>query len=266
MEVAMDKYLTNTDDKVFYEYLPHQSNPQTMVFIHGYAIDHTMWQPQIDYFKERFSIINMDVRGHGNSRPSDIFNIEQSAADVKAILEQEDCSDFILIGLSLGGYIIQKFALKYGGARAYIISGATPMFLDCYTKMELYGLRHAGQLMRLYPWNYLKNLMAKSCAVKEETRLKTLQMFESLNRDEFIRSWGGIADSVRLVQMSFDAPILVAYGDSDEVGTIKKCSKYWCQAYQNCQLIELVNASHMANLDATEDFNSMIDDFIAKLV
>jgi 3-oxoadipate enol-lactonase len=261
----MDKYLSTADCNVFYEHLSHPKNPKTLVFIHGYAIDNTMWQPQIDFFQDRYSIINIDVRGHGKSRPSGIFNIDQVAADVLAILAQEKCTDFILIGLSLGGYIIQEFAFRHGKARAYIISGSTPMFLDCYSKLELYGLRHAGQMLRAYPWNYLKNLMAKTCAVKEEARLKTLAMFEGLNREEFIRSWSGVADSVRLEQMSFDAPLLVLYGDSDEVGTIKKCSKYWCEAYDNCQLVELKNASHMANLDATEEFNSVVDEFIAKI-
>jgi pimeloyl-ACP methyl ester carboxylesterase len=97
-----------------------------------------MWNPQLEYFGKQYSIINIDVRGHGQSKHCHDFTVRLAAEDVHNILVHEGIKDYILIGLSMGGYIIQEFAYQYGGAKGYMITGSTPIFYR-YTQISRSG-------------------------------------------------------------------------------------------------------------------------------
>lgn len=232
-----------------------------IVLLHGYGVDGRMWQGQLDALPG-YRVLVPDVRGHGRSRPCEGFTVPSAADDVKAILEQERCESFLLVGLSMGGYITQEFAFAHGGAAGYFIVGATPIFLPCYTNLERLALKHSPSLFALYPWNTLKRAMAKACALTQTAREAVLPLFDAMTKPEFVASWRGVADALHVEQtMRFDAPLLVAAGDHDKTGTIGKCLKEWEPAYARCRTMRFKNAAHLANLDVPEAFNEVLTRF-----
>lgn len=234
---------------------------QTVVLLHGYGVDGRMWQSQLDALRG-YRVLVPDVRGHGRSRPCEGFTIPTAADDVKAMLERENCKTFLLAGLSMGGYITQEFAFRHGGAMGYFIVGATPIFLPCYTRLELLALKWSPSLFALYPWNTLKNAMAKACAVTQTARAQVLPLFDAMTKPEFVAAWRGVANAIHVEQtMRFDAPLLVACGDHDKTGTIMKCLKEWEPAYARCHTMLIPNAAHLANMDAPEVFNETLAHF-----
>jgi alpha/beta hydrolase family protein len=52
---------------------------------------------------DKYTVINIDIRGHGQSRPCDTFSIKEATSDLRNILLAEKCEKAILIGLSMGG-------------------------------------------------------------------------------------------------------------------------------------------------------------------
>lgn len=234
----------------------------TLVFIHGYGVDSAMWTPQIEYFSERYSIINIDVRGHGNSKPCKDFSVRLAAEDVYNIILKEEIQNYLLIGLSMGGYIIQEFAHNYGKAKGYLIAGSTPIFLPVYTPFEKWMLRHSVALMNLYPWDLLKKEMTKACASTPEAREIFRTMINKFSKKEFVSSWSGINTCLREVKFQFDAPVFIGCGENDKTGTIKKCMKYWSDYYPGCKTFSIENAAHVANLDSPGSFNQVLENFI----
>ena len=236
----------------------------TLIFIHGYGVDSDMWKPQTKFFDNKYKMINMDVRGHGYSRPCTEFTVLQAAEDLNQVIRHERISEFILIGLSMGGYIIQEYAYNYGKAKGYMITGSTPIFLPVYSAFEKWALKHSASLMNMYPWQMLKNEMTKACAITPEAQKAVMEMFDKFDKKEFVRSWDGIATCLREVNVQFDAPLLVGCGDSDKTGTIMKCMKFWSDAYPGSVTFTLKDASHVANLDNPEAFNHLLTDFIER--
>ncbi len=234
----------------------------TLIFIHGYGVDSDMWKPQVDFFSEKYKLISIDVRGHGFSRPCNEFTVLLAANDLEQIIRHEKVDNCILIGLSMGGYIIQEYAYNYGKAKGYMITGSTPIFLPVYSKFEKWALKHSAALMNMYPWQTLKIEMTKACAITSGAKEAVMDMFNKFNKKEFVSSWGGIATCLREVDFQFDAPLLVGCGDNDKTGTIMKCMKYWSDAYLGCTTFTLPNASHVANLDNPDAFNELLTKFI----
>ncbi len=257
----MKKHILSNACEIVYDYHENEHQP-TIVLVHGYGVNRNMWRPQYKFLKDKYSVINVDVRGHGESRPCRSFSIKTAASDLNNILLAEKCERSLLIGLSMGGYVVQEYAFLYGNALGYMLSGSSPIFLPCYSKWDKAALRHSAALLRLYPWGFLKREMARISAANDTARKELHSMFDDMTQREFIASWNGVAMSLHEETMQFDAPLLVVCGEADRAGTIKKCMKYWEPAYQGCRTKIIKNAAHVANLDNSEVFNEIMLSFI----
>jgi len=233
-----------------------------IVLLHGYGVDRRMWRPQWDLLCEHHTVINLDVRGHGQSRPCEAFSIKLAADDLKKVLEVERCTNAILIGLSMGGYIVQEYAFAYGGASGYMITGSAPIFLPCYSVWEKFMLRHSAGMMKLYSWDKMKEEMTKLCASTKGARDAIRPLFDTMTQKEFMKAWNGVARCLHEEKMQFDAPLLVTCGELDKTGTVKKCMQYWKPSYENCRTMIFKGAAHVANLDDVDKYNRVMIEFV----
>jgi len=122
----MQKCIEPGGCRIFYDITGPLDAP-AVVLIHGYGVNRKMWNPQLDALKD-CRVINVDVRGHGLSRPCHNFTITNAAADINAILYEENCRDAVLVGLSMGGYITQEYAANYGNAEGIYDYRLNPHF------------------------------------------------------------------------------------------------------------------------------------------
>ncbi|ALW85529.1 arylesterase [Hymenobacter sedentarius] len=109
-----------------------QGNP--VVLIHGWPLDHTMWEHQmVELPKHGLRVVAYDRRGFGrSSRPWTGYDYDTLAADLNALLEELDLSNVTLVGFSMGGGEIARYLGTYGDARiarVAFISAVTPFML-----------------------------------------------------------------------------------------------------------------------------------------
>ena len=85
-----------------------------IVFLHAFPLNRTMWTPQVDALKERYRVITVDLRGHGESdAPMWRYTLEQFADDVIALLQHLSITRATFAGLSMGGYVLFALYRKY---------------------------------------------------------------------------------------------------------------------------------------------------------
>lgn len=78
----------------------------TVVLLHGYPFDRTMWDPQLRALAARTTVLAPDLRGLGSSELGDgAGDVRTHADDVVAWLARESTSRVVLMGLSMGGYV-----------------------------------------------------------------------------------------------------------------------------------------------------------------
>ncbi|MFA5629417.1 MAG: alpha/beta hydrolase [Dehalococcoidales bacterium] len=257
----MQKYLEIDGCNVSYD-LTGANHASAVVLIHGYGVNRKMWQPQLSALQD-YRVINIDVRGHGLSRPCPDFTVKKAAADLFAILSAENCKDAVLVGLSMGGYIVQEYAADYGKAKGYMVIGATPIFIP-YPKWEKTALKYSAALFNIYPWETLKKQMAKASALNTDARKSLYAMFSEMTKKEFVASWNGIATCLNERDVKFDAPLLVGCGEFEKTGTVKQHLKDWPQYYKGCRTEIIAGAAHVVNMDNPEGFNRLMLEFIKK--
>ena len=85
---------------------------EPIVFIHGFSLDHRMWQGQME-FAEHYRVVRYDVRGHGRSAADLPWTSADQVADLLALLDHLKIQRVHLVGLSMGGGIAVNFALAH---------------------------------------------------------------------------------------------------------------------------------------------------------
>lgn len=79
---------------------------QSIVLLHGCGLDHTSLAQQARYFAKSFSVISVDLRGHGNSRSSMPPYVPESMADdVAEVIQKLGLKQSVVVGHSMGGNV-----------------------------------------------------------------------------------------------------------------------------------------------------------------
>ncbi|MFZ1517177.1 MAG: alpha/beta hydrolase [Ignavibacteriaceae bacterium] len=87
-------------------FLEGNSKNKSIIFLHGFPYDHTMWKAQIDELSEKYFCVTYDIRGLGESPFDDgQYTMESFVDDLELIIDQLKLDNPILCGLSMGGYI-----------------------------------------------------------------------------------------------------------------------------------------------------------------
>jgi pimeloyl-ACP methyl ester carboxylesterase len=87
-----------------------RSDGPCLLLIHGFPLDHRLWQAQMDQLPGSIHVVAPDLRGCGRSPlPPGPCTIETYARDLLELLDGQKAKRFFVAGHSMGGYII--FAL-----------------------------------------------------------------------------------------------------------------------------------------------------------
>ena len=82
-----------------------------LVLLHGYPLDHTIWEPVVLLLEKDFDMILPDLRGFGGSAASPTpYLLNDLADDIARLLDQLGIKKAVIAGHSMGGYVALAFA------------------------------------------------------------------------------------------------------------------------------------------------------------
>lgn len=85
----------------------------TLVFNNSLGSDFRIWQEVAPAFADRFRVVLFDKRGHGLSdAPAAPYTIDDHTDDLFALLDHLKIESAALVGLSVGGMIAQRAAVR----------------------------------------------------------------------------------------------------------------------------------------------------------
>lgn len=89
-----------------------------IVFVHGWGLDHRVWEYLTLDLPRDHTVVTYDNRGYGgSSAPWDEYSIERASRDLRVVLRTLDLRDATVVGLDLGAAAALHYALN-GGRRA----------------------------------------------------------------------------------------------------------------------------------------------------
>lgn len=104
---------------------------EPIILIHGLFGDLDNLKSISRSLSDHYSVVNVDVRNHGQSPHCDTMSYADMAEDVIALADAEELSEFHLLGHSMGGKIAMEIALRYPRrVRSLIVADIAPVAYD----------------------------------------------------------------------------------------------------------------------------------------
>lgn len=110
-------------------YCEERGDGPPVLLVHGLRCSHVTWRHQIPTLVGAgYRAIAPDLRGHGETdKPAGAYSHELWTGDLLALLDLLELDQAVLVGHSLGGGIVQSFALKHPErVRAMILVSTSP--------------------------------------------------------------------------------------------------------------------------------------------
>jgi len=97
--------------EIYYEI---KRNGPYLVLVEGLGVATWIWEKQVPAFSQKFTTVMFDNRGVGKSdKPPGPYSISMMADDLAGLLDLLKISKAHVLGISMGGFIAQDFALRY---------------------------------------------------------------------------------------------------------------------------------------------------------
>jgi pimeloyl-ACP methyl ester carboxylesterase len=238
-----------------------------IVFTHGLTANHMMFEKQVEFFSREYTVITWDVPLHGESRPYTDFSYENTAVELKAILDAECIEKAVLVGMSMGGYPCQEFAISYPQrVIAFIALDTTPLGLCYYSALDRWMLKKVEPLAKCFSDKMLRESMARSVSKTQYACDLMLKMLKPLSKADIAEQMGIAYSRVfdRKESVHFDFPVLILLGEYDKTGKVKHYCEKWSEK-EGYPLHLIKGAAHFSNADNYDDVNKEINDFICAL-
>ncbi len=219
-----------------------------LVLSHGFLEDSSMFDAQLRQLRARHRVITWDQRGHGSTvSTNEAFTYWDSADDLAALLDHLGVHRAVVGGMSQGGFISLRFALRYPDRTAGLVLIDTQSGQEDPDKVQQYDGMHdvwtgSGASDQLLEW---KNL----------DPAKLTYIYRPLmDRDDVTDRMGEIR-----------APALVIHG-TDDVAIDMSMAEKLCASLSACRgLVRVEGAGHSSNITHPEPVSKAIDEFLASI-
>ena len=249
----------------------HAGRGVPLLMVHGYPLDHAVWQPQMNRLSDIAQVIMPDLRGFGSSdAPEGVYTMDTHADDLAALLNALKIEQAVICGLSMGGYIVLAFWRKYATRVRGLILVDTRAGADAPAARQA-RLNTAEQVRRQGTAFVVQDMLPRLLA--ESTRQSRSDLVESVHAMMLRQSPTGIIgaqlgmaerpDSTPTLP-TITVPTLVVFGAEDVIAPVETEGRSLADAIPGAKLVVIPNAGHLSNFEQPEAFNTAVCEFLAR--
>lgn len=246
-------------------YISEDRHEETVLFIHAAFADNTQYSTQIEEFSKIFTVITVDLIGHGNSTETQKGDgIEKTSHYIKTILQEENIQKVHLVGVSIGAVLIQDFANQYLEMVSSIscFGGYDINNFDLSMQKENGNAQGLMMLKAIFSIKWFAQSNKLISAYTPQAQEEFYQMNIRFPKKSFMYL-AGLNSMVNKHVTKRNYPILIGCGDKD-VPMELKAVEMWHKLEPDSELIVFNNAGHLVNMDVPHEFNKTVIDFILR--
>jgi pimeloyl-ACP methyl ester carboxylesterase len=247
----------------------HSSSSKWVVFIHGAGGSSAVWFKQIKPFSEKFNVLLLDLRGHGQSKlktDSKNYSFKIIANDVLLTMQEHAIETAHFVGVSMGSIIIkQLYSLSPKTVQSMVFAGAV-------TKLNFKSrlLLRIGRIFNsIMPYMLLYKIFARVMMPRknhEQSRKLFIKEAKKLMDKEF-RRWFKLTAQLtaylaELEQNTYKIPTLYIMGGEDNLFLTPVKKLLQNDRYSQLQIVP--NCGHVVNIENSIVFNELSINFIER--
>lgn len=241
--------------------------------MHGAGGSSSIWHKQVREFRKYFNILLLDLRGHGDSKPSfkDAFQqkytFDAITEDIVEVIDHLEIKKSHFIGISLGTILIRNLAEKYPEKVESMVLGGAIMKLDFRSQL----LMRLGVVFKsIVPYLWLYRFFAfiiMPNSNHRESRLLFVREAKKLCQKEFIR-WFKLTSEINPLLRLFRSqdikiPTLYVMGGEDHLflPPVRKL----VQKHENSSLLLIEYCGHVVNVEQPQIFNRLVINYVSDI-
>jgi 3-oxoadipate enol-lactonase len=241
-----------------------------LVLLHGFPLDSRMWASQLPDLASHARVIAPDFRGFGQSTPTGPFTLDQLADDVHALADHLRLKNFVLAGLSMGGYIALAYVKRYPDTLRGLILVDTQAGADSHESRQNrdrmiaaareHGTRPVADAM-------LGKLIPEATAKSRPQLVRDLrQMMDTTSPQTVAHALAAMRDRAdhTATLSTIDVPTLIVVGDQDAI-TPPDVARKMQEKIPASQLKIITGSGHMSPMEQPAQVNAAISDFLVRL-
>jgi pimeloyl-ACP methyl ester carboxylesterase len=239
-----------------------------LLLIHGWPLDHRIFDPQVAGLKDDLKLVRYDRRGFGKSdAPPDLV---QEVDDIDALLDALGLESTHLLGMSQGGRIALRYAVtRPGRVRSLVLQGAAVDGVSAgEDDSERIPLQEYAELARQGNLNevrqrWLRHPMMRLDPASTNGALLIRKIVDGyFGRDLLAFAPDSYSYPVDVLSSlpGFDRPVLLITG-ANESNARKRHAAELLARLPDCQEVVLDGGGHLCNLTAANAYNDAIREF-----
>jgi pimeloyl-ACP methyl ester carboxylesterase len=246
-------------------------NGPTVMLLHGYPFNRSMWNEQIEALQAHHRVIAPDLRGHGETEvTASPATMEAMARDIATLLEMLEISRAVIGGLSMGGYVALAFCRQFPLITRALILADTRAQADTdegKANRALQAEKALKEGMEGIADSMLPRLLAPETVTRRPDVVRRLrEMMVSTPPAGAAAALAGMAQ--REDQLEFLAriicPVLIVVGRKDVITPVADSERMHHEiGGSRLEIIE--NAGHVSNLEQPAEFNRILQTFLRDL-
>lgn len=244
----------------------------TLIFIHGFPFNKSMWDAQLEFFKSSHRVIAYDVRGFANSEDEkSVLNIQLFADDLIRFMDKLDIDKAVVCGLSMGGYILLNAQKRYPERFEGLIFCDTQCISDNHDAMA----KRVNDISKIkadgvyeFNENFIKSVFyEESLSEKKDVVDKVHKMVFANSQHEIVSGLIAIAGRPQTCTTlhRIKTPTLIICGRQDQITPLEQ-SEFMHNEIKGSVLQIIEEAGHVSNLEQPDEFNQHILHFLADLM
>ena len=258
-------------DMVYYENKTSRDKP-TLVLIHGYTADKTLWHRFAKLLAKDYHIIAPDMAGHGETSydPNANYSIPTQTAWLAKLLAHLGIDKAHLVGSSMGGFIAADFAISHpqitqsatlldpAGITSPEPSNIGRVFAEeernMFLPVTLAEFREFFAMVMAKP-PYMPKFILNTIA---EGHVARREAYAHIFSDFFDKDF--LEDKLK----NLKAPVLLIWGQQDRVLHVS-AAPIWQAGLKNCQTIIWDDLGHVPSMEAPKRTVNAMNKFIAPI-
>lgn len=223
-----------------------------LVLLHGYPLDHHVWDDIVPILEDTFDVILPDLRGFGGSRKVDTPTMDDYAADIAGLLDQLGIQKAAIVGHSMGGYVALAFARLYPERVSGLGLVSSQVLADPPDRKE--GRYKSAAEVSEKGIKGVVETMAPKFTSDERLQAIARETMERQQPAAYIGALKAMAERADFTPLlsSFKFPVVIVHGKADALIPVDRAREVK-SAIPQAHLVELESAGHIPMLEEKEE-------------
>ena len=221
-----------------------------LVLMHGYPIDHRIWDSVIPLLEGTFDLILPDLRGFGESTTVDtLYKMDDFASDIAGLLDYLGIDQAAIAGHSMGGYVALAFLKNYPKRVRGLGLISTQTLADPPDRKE--GRYKTAADVAEKGIAVVVETMATKFTADEKIQTASREIMQGQQSGAYIGALKAMAERADTSSMlaGVEFPVVIIHGDADALIPVDRAREAK-KSVSHAHYIELQGVGHLPMMEA----------------